>query len=104
MYSHADRFPMTRSHRGHRNNVFAVQPWGVYQMAPYPDVIELPEYSVTIDPETKIGRYVSASDGVIKMKHNKSNTGTEQRTRASKGDGKTPKTFDDDTSQDSDQD
>ncbi|WP_344896509.1 putative ATP-grasp-modified RiPP [Actinomadura meridiana] len=73
-------------------------------MGPYPDVIEFPEYAVTIDPVTQTGRYVDANGVVVEMKHKKSNTGTEQKTRASKGDGSSPKTFDQDTTQDSDQD
>ncbi|MFG1964773.1 putative ATP-grasp-modified RiPP [Nonomuraea sp. NPDC049028] len=82
----------------------AIQPWGVSRMSPYPDVIEFPEYTVIIDPATQIGRYVGESGVVVEMKHKKSNTGTEQKTRASKGDGSSPKAFDEDTSQDSDQD
>ncbi|WP_285775282.1 putative ATP-grasp-modified RiPP [Microtetraspora sp. NBRC 13810] len=73
-------------------------------MSPYPDVIEFPEYTVTIDPVTQTGRYVDEHGVVVEMKHKKSNTGTEQKTRASKGDGSSPKAFDQDMSQDSDQD
>ena len=81
-----------------------MQPWGVSRMSPYQDHIELPEYTVTIDPVTQTGRYIDAAGTVVEMKHRKSNTGTEQKTRVSKGDGNSPKTFDDDHQQDSDQD
>jgi putative ATP-grasp target RiPP len=73
-------------------------------MSSYPEVIELPEYVVTIDPITQMGRYTDSNGVVVELKHRRSNTGTEQKTRASKGDGKTPQTFDEDQSQDSDQD
>jgi putative ATP-grasp target RiPP len=73
-------------------------------MSPYPEVIEFPEYTVTIDPITQMGRYADGNGAVVEMRHRQSNTGTEQKTRASKGDGNTPATFDEDQSQDSDQD
>lgn len=105
LFSHADRIPMTPpGGTDRKRDSRPLPPWGVSRMSPYPDVIEFPEYTVTIDPETQTGRYVDAAGTVVEMKHRKSNTGTEQKTRASKGDGKSPSSFDQDSSQDSDQD
>lgn len=103
MFSHADRIPMCQPPQDH-DEPPAMRPWGVSRMSPYPDVIEFPEYTVAIDPRTQTGRYVDANGAVVHMKHKKSNTATEEKTRASKGDGNSPKAFDEDHQQDSDQD
>lgn len=104
MFSHADRLPMAPTLPVEGVTPSAARPWGVSRMSPYPAVIEVPQFTATIDPVTQVGRYVDADGKVIELRHRKTNTGTQEKTQVSKGDGRTPKTYDEDTSQDSDQD
>ena len=73
-------------------------------MRPYPEVIEIPYSFAILDPATQTGCYFDVTGSPVEMKHKKTNRATEQKTRVSKGDGRTPTSYDSDTTQDSDTD
>ena len=73
-------------------------------MRHYPEIIEVAYRSAGLDPETQLGLYLDAADGLVEMKHRKTNRSTEQKTRVSKGDGRGPSSYDEDAVQDSETD
>ncbi|WP_218005944.1 putative ATP-grasp-modified RiPP [Actinomadura hibisca] len=98
MFQNADRFP---SAPPAADAPLVARPWGLRRMAPYRHTIYVGIVATQIDPATQMG---AAGDGeLVEAKHKKSNTGTEDKTQTSRGDGKDAGS-DEDHSQDSDQD
>src|SRR5215475_6527499 len=99
MFSNADRLP-TGPRRHAITEPVSPRPWALTLMQRYPSIAEMPYCSVTLDPDTQTGLYFDARGSLVEMNHRKTNRATEQKTRVSKGDGNSPKSYDDDTSQD----
>ena len=104
MFRQADRLPVDTSLESVIGGNGVPQPWGLSRMRPYPEVIEVPYSSAVLDPETQTGLYFDAAGRLVEMKHKKTNRATEQKTRVSKGDGRSPSTYDNDATQDSETD
>ena len=73
-------------------------------MRNYSELVEIPYSVATLDSLTQTGRYFDSHGSLVEMKHRRTNRATEQKTRVSKGDGNSPSSYDDDTTQDTEQD
>ncbi|MFJ3194708.1 putative ATP-grasp-modified RiPP [Streptomyces griseoviridis] len=56
------------------------RPWGVGRLAPYPSVAERPHASVTVDPDTQLGRYLDRDGRPVEMGKHGTGKGTETKT------------------------
>ncbi|WP_428934855.1 putative ATP-grasp-modified RiPP [Streptomyces sp. ACT015] len=56
------------------------RPWGAGRLAPYPHVIHRPHASVTVDPDTQLGRYLDREGRPVEMGRHGTGKGTETTT------------------------
>ena len=103
MFRQEDRLPATPS-RDSDSGPEVPPAWGLSRMRHYTDVVQVPYFFARLDPRTQTGLYFDAADCLVEMKHKKTNRATAQKTRVSKGDGRSPSSYDSDTEQDSETD
>lgn len=79
-------------------------PWGLTRLEPFATVTFVPKYTMELDPETQTGNCRLEDGSLVTFKHRKTHTATETPTQVNTGDGQSPKSYDPDEDQDSEED